>query len=183
MADKNWRDYSKYHSSKKSKKDSEKEQEKKNSGTGDWRNYSKFNVSNEVGTNITDRVNSWLKNHSSYISDYQNRYSGRKGTYEDSYVSDSASWLDKVSKQKSNFDAEADSILAYMYQYKGYLDAKWMDDVRKTIAVARDQQKGIYDSAVSDNQWWSSFKDEDDYNFWRAHSTVESRQAWYAEKK
>ena len=183
MADKNWRDYSKYHSSKKSKKDSEKEQEKKNSGTGDWRNYSKFNVSNEVGTNITDRVNSWLKNHSSYISDYQNRYSGRKGTYEDSYVSDSASWLDKVSKQKSNFDAEADSILAYMDQYKGYLDAKWMDDVRKTIAGARDQQKGIYDSAVSDNQWWSSFKDEDDYNFWRDHSTVESRQAWYAEKK
>lgn len=159
-----------------------KDQHKKDQGKGYW--WEKDGtVTNTATSNITDRVNSWLKNHSSYISDYQNRYSGRKGTYEDSYVSDSASWLDKVSKQKSNFDAEADSILAYMDQYKGYLDAKWMDDVRKTIAGARDQQKGIYDSAVSDNQWWSSFKDEDDYNFWRDHSTVESRQAWYAEKK
>ena len=162
----------------KDQKNTEKEEEKT---SGYW--WEDGNIANTAGTNITNRVNSWLKNHSSYISDYQNRYSGRKGTYEDSYVSDSASWLDKVSKQKSNFDAEADSILAYMDQYKGYLDAKWMDDVRKTIAVARDQQKGIYDSAVSDNQWWSSFKDEDDYNFWRDHSTVESRQAWYAEKK
>ena len=169
----------------------EEEKNKSNSpGSEGWlerarkKREEKKNANPEVvSSTLATNVNNWLKNHNTYVSDYQNRFSGRKGTYEDSYVSDSASWLDKVSKQKSNFDADADSILAYMDQYKGYLDAKWMDDVRKTIAGARDQQKSIYDSAVSDNQWWSSFKDEDDYNFWRDHSTVESRQAWYAEKK
>ena len=177
------------------RKDREAEEKKKNgvaAAEGNWLERARKDREIEnsknadpetIGNTLATNVNNWLQNHNTYVSDYQNRYSGRKGTYEDAYVSDSASWLDKVSKQKSNFDAEADSILAYMDQYKGYLDAKWMDDVRKTIAGARDQQKSIYDSAVSDNQWWSSFKDEDDYNFWRDHSTVESRQAWYAEKK
>ena len=71
-----------------------------------------------VGTNITNRVNTWLKNHNTYISNYNKRYSGRKNSYEDAYVSDSSSWLDTVTKQKSAFDAEADSILAYMDRYK-----------------------------------------------------------------
>lgn len=148
----------------------EEEKNKSNStGSEGWlerarkkREEEKKNANPEVvSSTLATNVNNWLQNHNTYVSDYQNRFSGRKGNYEDAYVSDSASWLDKVSKQKSSFDAEADSILAYMDQYKGYLDAKWMDDVRKTIAVARDQQKGIYDSAVSDNQWWSSFGSED----------------------
>ena len=96
-----------------------------------WEEYQEKNGGNSayidsVATSITDRVNTWLKNHGNYVKNYQTRYGNRKYSYEDSYVSDSGSWLDTVSKQKSNFDAEADSILAYMDQFSGYLDEDWM---------------------------------------------------------
>ena len=114
-----------------------------------------------VGTNITNRVNTWLKNHNTYISNYNKRYSGRKNSYEDAYVSDSSSWLDTVTKQKSAFDAEADSILAYMDRYKGYLDADWMEEVRKVLTDARGTQSQIIDITTKDNEWWSGFGSEE----------------------
>ena len=114
-----------------------------------------------VGTNITNRVNTWLKNHNTYISNYNKRYSGRKNSYEDSYVSDSADWLDTVTKQKSAFDAEADSILAYMDQHKGYLDSEWMEKVRKTLTDARNIQGQVLDYTTKDNEWWSNFGNEE----------------------
>ena len=170
----------------------EEEKNKSNStGSEGWlerarkkREEEKKNANPEVvSSTLATNVNNWLKNHNTYVSDYQQRYSNRKGTSEDAYISDSKSWLDNVSNQRNSLYTEADNILSYMNEYSDYLDADFVDNVRKTITSAKYNQKLIYDSAVSDNQWWSSFKDEDDYNFWRDHSTVESRQAWYAEKK
>ena len=114
-----------------------------------------------VGTNITNRVNTWLKNHNTYISNYNKRYSGRKYGSEDAYVSDSSDWLDTVTKQKSAFDAEADAIISYMDQHKGYLDADWMDEVRKTLTEARDAQSQILDITAKDNEYWSQWSSED----------------------
>ena len=114
-------------------------------------------VANTVGKNIYDRVSTWLENHNNYISNYQNRYSGRKGNLEDKYVNDSEGWLRVISKQKENFDAEADSILSYMDQYSGYLDADWMEQVRSTLTSARGNQKSVLDYATKDNEYWNSF--------------------------
>jgi hypothetical protein len=115
-----------------------------------------------VGNNITNRVNTWLKNHNNYISDYQKRYSSRKFNYEDSYVGDSAFWLDTVSRQKSTFDTEADSILAYMDKYKGYLNEDWVKSVRDTLTGARGAHSQIIDSATRDNEWWKKFTPNED---------------------
>jgi hypothetical protein len=139
------------------------DEEATGSSSSDWRSYVKDDAINTVGSNITNRVNTWLDNHNNYISNYQSRYADRKYNYEDFYVRDSASWLDTVSKQKSNFDAEADSILSYMDQYKDYLDADWMQSVRDTLTGARGTQSQIVDAATKDDAWWKSFKDEDDY--------------------
>ena len=125
-----------------------------------WKNGS---VQSTIANNITERVNTWLKNHNNYLSNYQSRYKYRKYDYDDPYVKDSASWLETVSKQKSNFDAEADSILAYMDQYKGYLDAEWEKSIRDTLTSARSQQAAILDYSSKDNEWWSNFKDEEEY--------------------
>lgn len=114
-----------------------------------------------VGSSITNRVNTWLKNHNTYISNYQTRNSGRKYNYEDSYVSDSADWLNTVSQQKSAFDSEADSILSYMDQHKDYLDADWMAQVRKTLTDARGAQDIVLGNTRKDNEWWSNFGSED----------------------
>ena len=116
-----------------------------------------------VSENLTSRVNTWLQNHNNYVANYENRYKNRKYTYEDSYVKDSASWLDTVSKWKSNFDAEADSILAYMDRFEGYLDEDLAKSVRETLTGARGQQAAILDTTAKDNEWWSNFADENEY--------------------
>ena len=128
-----------------------------NEKTGGWRDYSNFDVSSIVGNNIVNSVNTYLENHNSYINDYQNRYSGRKGNYEDAYVSDSADWYKTVSKRNIDFNNQANSIISYMDQYKDYLDEDWMKQVREAITGTRDTQKAIYDIADNDNKYWSSF--------------------------
>ena len=157
---KSWRDYSVHYgkdnttSSKKTGSDSKK--------ANDWRNYSKYGDGTAlVGGTVTERVNNWLTNHNSYITSYQDRYSGRKYNYEDSYVSDSADWLNKISQQKSEYDAEADSILEYMEQHKRYLDEKWLNEIKNTITSARSTQSSILDNVTKDNEYWSSFGNED----------------------
>ena len=107
--------------------------------------------------NITNRVNTWLNNHNNYIKNYQNRYGSRKFDYSDSYVGDSAKWLDTVSRQADAFEAERQSILAYMDQNKRYLDEEWMNDIRKTLADGSYSQSQIRQSATQDNDWWNSF--------------------------
>lgn len=129
----------------------------------------------KAGANITDRVNTWLKNHNAYISNYQKRTSGRKYSYEDSYVGDSANWLSTISQQKSNFDAEADSILSYMDLYKDHLDKDWMAKVRDTLSSARLDQGKIFDHATKDNEWWSSFADEDQYNTYQRYDSYSNK--------
>ena len=110
---------------------------------------------------ITIRVNNWLNSHNTYVRDYENRYSGRKYSYDDAFVSDSADWLNTMSERKKTADAEADAILSYLNQNKGYLDAEWVKQVRDTITGARESQRQIVDIATQDNEWWNSFGTEE----------------------
>ena len=132
-----------------------------NQSSGGWRDQLRSSATSVAANEITSRVNTWLQNHNNYISSYQNRYSSRKYTYDDPYVSDSASWLDTITKQKSEYDAEADSILSYMDQYSDYLDEDWMKSVREKLTSARGTQSQIIEASTKDNEYWSSFGSED----------------------
>ena len=134
--------------------------DQKTEDQGYW--WDKMSVATEVGNNITNRVNTWLKNHDNYVSNYQNRYAGRKYNYEDSYVKDSGSWMATVSKQADAFEAERQSILSYMDHYKGYLDEEWMKSVRDTLESGSNAQKQIRDIATQDNEWWNGFGSDQD---------------------
>ena len=136
-------------------------EERKESGNSGW--WSPSSAVDTVAKKVTDRVNTWLKNQNTYLSDYQSRNAGRKYNYQDTYVSDSSSWLEKVQKQRAESDTEADSIMAYMDQYKGYLDEDWVKSVRKTLATGKWQNDKIVESATKDNQWWSNWATEDEY--------------------
>ena len=125
-------------------------------------------VATTIGNDISSRVNDWLKKHNTYISGYQNRYSGRKYNYEDAYVSDSASWLDSVSKQRDSLKQEALGILDYVNQYKDYLDADWVNEITETLRSGRKQQKQVVEGATNDNEYWSKFANEDDYKAYAA---------------
>ena len=182
---KSWRDYSVHYgkdnttSSKKTGSDSKK--------ANDWRNYSKYGDGTAlVGGTVTERVNNWLTNHNSYITSYQDRYSGRKYNYEDSYVSDSADWLNKISQQKSEYDAEADSILEYMEQHKRYLDEKWLNEIKNTITSARSTQSSILDNVTKDNEYWAKFTPNEEqkkagYTSDKVYSEWQAGQKQYAD--
>lgn len=122
-----------------------------------WRESNAQNTA----TDITNRLNAWLKNYEGYVSDYQTRFGNRKGTYEDAYVSDSAAWLENLKKQKSDFAAEADSILSDINKYQDYLDKDWVKSVQKTLAGAIDQQNQIANIAAQDDAYWAGFGTED----------------------
>ena len=151
MAGKYWWD--EYEQPRKEQKNNEQDNAQESSAQGYWWD----NVSPTVGNNIANRVNTYLEKHNSYINDHQNRYSGRKGNYEDAYVSDSADWYKTVNMRNIGFDTEANSILSYMDQYKDYLDADWMKSVKDALTGTRDQQKAIFDIAQNDYKYWNSF--------------------------
>lgn len=128
------------------------------------------NVASTIGNNILSRVNNWVAKHNTYLSDYQNRYSGRNFNYDDAYVSDSASWLDNVSKLHSDYQKEADDILAYMDQYKDYLDADWVNDIKNALVSGNEQRLSVITSATEDNKYWSQWKTEDEYKAYAQES-------------
>ena len=157
---KNWTDY--YEEYKSGNRTGGNNSAPGGKSSGNWTDYLKeADWGSIVGKTVSNRVNAWLQNHNTYISDYNNRYSGRKYNYEDSYVSDSGDWLSTVTERRNSSDSEADSILAYLDQYGGYLDKNWVAKVRKTLTDARGQQGQILDFATKDNEWWSSFGSED----------------------
>ena len=167
---KSWRDYSKSYSDDET---SEETTSSKKTGTwrdytsdkttesgktsSSWRNYSTFDVGNAVGSKVTDQVNNWLNSYNSYISDYQKRYSGRKGNIEDAYVSDSADWLNTVTQRKRDLTAEYDAIISYLDQNKDYLDSEWVDKVKYSLTKANIEADRVIKGAKQDNDYWNSF--------------------------
>ena len=148
-----------------------------------WEEDYTSRIANKVGNDIMSRVNTWLENHNNYLTNYKKRYSGRKNSYEDSYVSDSGAWLDTISKQKSNFDAEYDSILAYMDQYSSYLDASWVKNIRHTLNSARNQQNYIINSSKKDNEYWTSFTPNEEQIAAGYDTAAKVYGNWQAERK
>ena len=166
---KSWRDYTKDKASEDSstseKTGSWRDYSSSTSTTsgksGGWRDYSTVDTQSIVGNNIINRVNSWLNSYNSLTSDYQKRYSGRKGNYEDSYVSDSGNWLDTVKSKKSSLDTEAEEILSYLEQYEDYLDKDWVSQIKSTLQGAKSTQSKILNNSIKDKMYWDSFNSEE----------------------
>lgn len=165
MADKHWWD------------DYEKEEKPK----GHW--WDDGSEGETAANNIIRRVKTWLENHNNYLTNYKNRFSGRKNSYEDAYVSDSGAWLDTITKQKSNFDAEYKNILAYMDQYSDYLDANWVKNVRHTLNSAWNQQNSIVRSSQKDNEYWMSFTPNEEQIAAGYDTAAKVYGNWQAERK
>ena len=195
MAGKSWRDYSTDETVKK-ETSSEKtgswrdystdQSAASGKSSGGWRDYSKFDITGAASSNVTSRVNAWLKNHNSYLSDYNNRYSGRKYSYDDAYVSDSGSWLETVNKRVDDYEAERQEILSYLDQYSDYLDAKWVKSIRETLDKGRNAQLQIQSAAQKDNEYWLKFTPNEDqvaagYTADKVYQEWQTGQKQYAE--
>jgi hypothetical protein len=116
--------------------------------------------SEKYAAEISDRVNNWIKSHNDYVTNYTDRYSGRKFDGTDAYVSDSADWLKKASEQKGQMMTEAYDILQYLDKNGSYLNQDWVKSVRDTILKLNDQQTKMLDTASRDNKYWSAFGED-----------------------
>ena len=114
-----------------------------------------------IGDSITNRVNTWLNDHNSYISDYQSRYSSRKGGYEDDYVSDSADWLETVKSRQSSLSTEYDDILSYLDKYKDYFNSEWVTEIKSALSGAKSTQAQLLNNSIKDNMYWESWGSDD----------------------
>lgn len=132
-----------------------------------------------VANSIHDRTNTWLKNHSTFINNYNNRYSGRKGTYEDAYVSDAGDWLDTVTAQKENFDKEAGNILSLLAKYDDFLDPEWSGSVKAALTDAGAQQADILKYVTGDRDFWGQFADGSEYGLWQEEQGYRNKYAGY----
>ena len=128
-----------------------------------------------IANSIADRTSTWLKNHNTYLNNYNYRFSNRKGTYEDRYVADSGDWLSTVSQQRDNFEKEANSILSMLDKYGDYLDKDWVDSIRSTLNSASTQQADILKYATGDNDYWSQFASKDEYGLWQKDQGYRSK--------
>lgn len=118
---------------------------------------------------LYNRLKTWHSNNETYVSNYQTRYSGLTGTYADRYDTDSASWLDKVTKQKSNFDAEAKSLKAAFEANKDLFDEEWLKEAISSLDSAGKIQEDILAGTQERNKYWSQWDSEDSYNKWATY--------------
>lgn len=113
---------------------------------------------------FTKRANDWINKSNSFLSDNYNRYSGRKGTYEDSYVSDSADWLASTTERRSELDREKSELQRYLNYYSPYLDSGYSSELNKAFRNASTQYDNVVKTAQSDVDYWGQWENEEKYN-------------------
>ena len=121
---------------------------------------------------IVDRLNTWYKNSNNFMSNYQTRFSGLKGTYEDPYDSGISDWLTTVTEQKSRFDAEAESILSYLTTNRDLFDEEWLNATVTNLDYTRKQQNDILKHTEEINKHWSQWDSEDAYKRYQKISSI-----------
>jgi hypothetical protein len=131
---------------------------------------------------IIDRLNTWYKNNNNFMSNYQTRFSGLTGTYDDPYDSEISDWLSTVTEQKSRFDAEADSILSYLTANSDLFDEEWLNATITNLNFTRKQQEDILKNTENINKHWSQFADENEYLGYQNEYQKQKRYEGYQSK-
>ena len=138
-----------------------KKTEEKKAGTlynGVENRYLSKNVES-VGKEISNRVNTWLENNKTYFSNAQKRFSGENAAYR----TDTTDWLATVSKQRENFQKEAESIKSVLNQYKDVFGQEYVNSVYEALDGNLKAQESIIEASNKDIEYWSQWANEDEY--------------------
>ena len=111
---------------------------------------------------ITSRVDTWIKNNETYFSNAQNRFSSENTTYRTGVAS--SQWLSTVSKQRENFQKEAESIKSVLNQYKDVFGQEYVDSVYKALDGNLKAQESIIEASKQDLEYWSQFANKGEYD-------------------
>lgn len=122
---------------------------------------------------ISNRINTWFKNNENFVSNYNYRFKGFTGSYNDPYDSTINDWISNVTSQKSNFDQEASSIISWLDTYGDYVGGReWADSVKNALRSAGTQQSEILKNASEYSKYWSQWDSEDAYKRYQKISSI-----------
>lgn len=121
---------------------------------------------------IVDRLNTWYKNNNNFMSNYQARFSGLSGTYDDPYDAGISDWYSAVAEQKSRFDAEANSIMSYLSANRDLFDEEWLNATVTNLDYARKQQDSVLKATEGYSQYWSQWDSEDAYKRYQKIASI-----------
>ena len=124
-----------------------------------------------VGKDISNRVNTWLKNNETYFSNAQHRFSGSNT----SYRTDTSDWLTTVTTQRENFQKEAENIKSVLNQYKDVFGQEYVNSVFEALDGNLKAQESIIDASNKDIEYWSQWANEDEYNTARRYDGYQKK--------
>lgn len=116
--------------------------------------------SGQAGKELSDRINTWLKNSGIFINNYNHRTSKAKV---DTYDSTSQKWLDTITEQKKNFDLEADNIRSILNTYGKYFNEDWVGEINKALDERGKTHNDIIKGATGQNDYWKQFSSAEEY--------------------
>lgn len=100
-----------------------------------------------------------------FYSDASTRYSNGYGT---KYVGDSGTYLDSVNNGRQNISQQHEAIRNYVIQNYGEdVYTKWLKGELDNNA---NTNASIYRTARADNDYWTQFADENEWNTWNTYN-------------
>ena len=121
----------------------------------------------EVVSNISSSVNSWLKNYESIINDHNSRYQNADSSQ---YRSDYADWYSSLSSRTASNNEEADEVRRLIDTYKDYLDKDYVDSIYSALGNASKGIKELISAAETDSIFWSQWSGAEEYE--KAYDTA-----------
>lgn len=125
-----------------------------------------------VSSELTSRIDTWFKNNENFVSNYNYRFKGFTGSYNDPYDPTINDWISSVTQQKSNFDKEASSIKAIIEENRDYLNPDYVNEVLSAFDKASKVQSDILNNASGYSKYWSQWDSPESYKRYQKISSI-----------
>lgn len=113
---------------------------------------------------IVDEYKSLLKHNSEFYNRTKSRFYDSDGNYIDKYRSDSKDWKDSTVSMSSLAREKSENIKSWLDEYGAYYDNDFVSEINKSLDEHKKYSTDIVSQAVSQYDYFSKYKDEDDYN-------------------
>ena len=111
-----------------------------------------------------ERYKSVIEGSSNLLSDYNSRFFDKDGKFVTSYRKDSGEALKKYTSAKEKYDSEIAELRNFFNTYGKYLDSQTVSDITSSLDSGSKILNDIFNTYQSDYDYFSKYKDEDDYN-------------------
>ena len=124
----------------------------------------------KVGNDISERVNTWVRNNEQYVNDYNDRISQMQT--DKSYRADAYDWASSMVERNSSFKTEADEIKRILDEYGPLFNEDYVSSITQALNDNLELQDKIVTGSVDYFNYWNSWKTEDNYNTYISHQNM-----------